>query len=56
MQIPNSKKIIGMGTSKKNAQQDAAKKIITFFKNYMNWEDECFSLSKRKFRENAYYN
>ncbi len=28
VQIPNSKKIIGMGTSKKNAQQDAAKKLL----------------------------
>jgi len=28
VQIPNSKKIIGIGTSKKNAQQDAANKLL----------------------------
>ncbi len=28
VQIPNSKKIIGVGTSKKNAQQNAAKKLL----------------------------
>ena len=28
VQIPNSKKVIGTGTSKKNAQQDAAKKLL----------------------------
>ena len=28
VQIPNSKKIIGTGTSKKNAQQNAAKKLL----------------------------
>jgi len=28
VQIPNSKKIIGIGTSKKNAQQNAAKKLL----------------------------
>ncbi len=28
VQIPNSKKIIGIGSSKKNAQQDAANKLI----------------------------
>ena len=30
VQIPNSKKIIGTGTSKKNAQQNAASKLVTF--------------------------
>ncbi len=28
VQIPNSKKVIGTGSSKKNAQQDAAKKLL----------------------------
>ncbi len=28
VQIPNSKKVIGIGTSKKNAQQNAAKKLL----------------------------
>jgi len=28
VQIPNSKKIIGIGSSKKNAQQDAANKLL----------------------------
>ena len=28
VQIPNSKKIIGIGTSKKDAQQNAAKKLL----------------------------
>jgi len=28
VQIPNSKKIIGTGTSKKNAQQNAAGKLL----------------------------
>ena len=28
VQIPNSKKVIGIGTSKKNAQQDAADKLL----------------------------
>ena len=53
VQIPNSKKIIGVGTSKKNAQQNAAKKLLQKLKYYMNWEDECYLLSKNKFRENA---
>ena len=28
VQIPNSKKVIGIGSSKKNAQQDAANKLL----------------------------
>ena len=52
VEIPESKKIIGFGSSKKNAQQNAAAKLIKNSK-YMNWEDECYLLSKRKFRENA---
>ena len=28
VQIPNSKKIMGIGNSKKNAQQDAAHKLL----------------------------
>ncbi len=32
VQIPNSKKIIGIGTSKKNAQQDAAGKLLRVLK------------------------
>ena len=32
VQIPNSKKIIGSGTSKKNAQQNAANKLIKLLK------------------------
>ena len=32
VEIPNSKKIIGKGTSKKNAQQNAAKKLIETLK------------------------
>ena len=32
VEIPNSKKIIGKGTSKKNAQQNAAKKLIEILK------------------------
>ena len=32
VQIPNSKKVIGTGTSKKNAQQDAAKKLLMSLK------------------------
>ena len=32
VQIPNSKKIFGVGTSKKNAQQNAAKKLLTILK------------------------
>ena len=28
VQIPNSKKVIGIGTSKKNAQQNAASKLL----------------------------
>ncbi len=32
VQIPNSKKFIGTGTSKKNAQQDAASKLLTELK------------------------
>ena len=31
-QIPNSKKVIGTGTSKKNAQQNAAKKLLQLLK------------------------
>ena len=31
-QIPNSKKIMGIGTSKKNAQQDAAGKLLRVLK------------------------
>ena len=30
VQIPNSKKVIGIGSSKKNAQQDAANKLLKF--------------------------
>ena len=30
VQIPNSKKVIGVGSSKKNAQQDAANKLLKF--------------------------
>tara|TARA_X000000950_G_C13683158_1_gene564837 strand:+ start:171 stop:836 length:666 start_codon:yes stop_codon:yes gene_type:complete len=30
VQIPNSKKVTGIGSSKKNAQQDAAKKLLKF--------------------------
>ena len=30
VQIPNSKKVIGIGSSKKKAQQDAAAKLLTF--------------------------
>ena len=30
VQIPNSKKAIGTGTSKKNAQQNAAGKLLRF--------------------------
>ena len=32
VQIPNSKKIMGVGTSKKNAQQNAAKKLLLTLK------------------------
>ncbi len=32
VQIPNSKKIFGVGTSKKNAQQDAASKLLKILK------------------------
>ena len=32
VQIPNSKKIIGSGTSKKNAQQNAARKLLDLLK------------------------
>ena len=32
VEIPSSKKIIGIGTSKKNAQQNAAKKLIKILK------------------------
>ena len=32
VQIPNSKKIIGTGTSKKDAQQDAANKLLRSLK------------------------
>ena len=32
VQIPNSKKVIGTGSSKKNAQQNAAKKLIETLK------------------------
>ena len=32
VQIPNSKKVFGVGTSKKNAQQNAAKKLLTILK------------------------
>jgi ribonuclease III len=32
VQIPDSKKIVGMGTSKKNAQQNAAAKLLDFLK------------------------
>ena len=32
VQIPNSKKIIGTGTSKKNAQQNAASKLLRSLK------------------------
>jgi len=32
VQIPNSKKVIGIGTSKKNAQQNAASKLLQFLK------------------------
>ena len=32
VQIPNSKKLSGTGTSKKNAQQDAAKKLLKLLK------------------------
>ena len=32
VQIPNSKKIIGTGTSKKNAQQNAASKLLRVLK------------------------
>ena len=30
VQIPNSKKVIGIGSSKKNAQQDAANKLLKY--------------------------
>ena len=30
VQIPNSKKIFGVGSSKKNAQQNAAAKLLKF--------------------------
>ena len=52
VQIPHSKKIIGTGTSKKSAQQNAATKLLKTL-NIMNWEDECYLLNKIKFRENA---
>ena len=32
VQIPNSKKMFGIGTSKKNAQQNAAKKLLLVLK------------------------
>ena len=32
VQIPNSKKIVGIGTSKKNAQQNAASKLLRYLK------------------------
>ena len=32
VQIPNSKKVIGSGTSKKNAQQNAASKLLRSLK------------------------
>tara|TARA_B100000945_G_scaffold193508_1_gene155311 strand:- start:353 stop:1021 length:669 start_codon:yes stop_codon:yes gene_type:complete len=32
VQIPNSKKVIGTGTSKKNAQQNAANRLLRFLK------------------------
>ena len=32
VQIPNSKKIMGIGTSKKNAQQNAASKLLRSLK------------------------
>ena len=32
VQIPNSKKIVGTGTSKKNAQQNAATKLLDYLK------------------------
>ena len=32
IQIPNSKKIMGVGTSKKNAQQNAAAKLLKTLK------------------------
>ena len=53
VEIPYSTKIIGSGSSKKDAQQDAAGKTIKSIKIIMNWEDECYLLNKRKFRENA---
>ena len=35
VQIPNSKKIIGIGSSKKNAQQDAANKLLKLLDIYV---------------------
>ena len=48
---PDSKKVYATGSSKKEAQQNAAKKLIEGIKN-MNWEDEGFIIQE-KFRENA---
>ena len=51
VKTPNSKKVTATGLSKKEAQQNAAKKLIEDLKN-MNWEDEGYLLNE-KFRENA---
>ena len=52
VQIPNSKKIIGTGTSKKAHNKMQHGKVIKNIK-YMNWEDECYLLSKKSLGENA---
>ena len=55
VEIPYSnKKIIGSGSSKKDAQQDAAGKAIKSIKTIMNWEDEMLFIKiKENSRENA---
>ena len=36
----------------KKGSTESSEQVIKIFRN-MNWEDECYLLSKRKFRENA---
>ena len=42
---------MGIGSSKKCSTKCCCKTVKNF--KYMIWEDECYLLSKRKFRENA---
>ena len=45
--IPNSKTYSAIGSSKKDGQQNAAKKLLKNLKFKMNWEDEGYLLSKK---------